>query len=142
MLTVYHILGIVEEVGLSANNIPPFSTYHGTYTTRFVANLLLKQSHTDKRKRNILIWLNPVRDATSKGSAFGALGIHITGTLLGPFPELPPRDPVRDMSANGGSGDTFDVLSSSEAFPRDMMRSDGCWPSETLTMGDFELRPY
>jgi hypothetical protein len=148
MPIAYHVLGTAEEVGLSANNMHQFSTYHGTYTLRIVAHWLLKEAHTDKRKRDILIWLKPVQEATKKGSAFGALGMHITDTLLGPFPELPEWNPVGDVSTTGdendvmrSTGDNPDLLNVFEAIPQDMMTYDGSWLSETLTMRDFELRP-
>jgi len=123
MPTAYHILGTVEEIDLRAMNMHQFSCWHGTYTVRAVAKWLLKESHIDKRKRDILLWLKPVQEATGKRSAFGALGMHITNTMLGPFPELPAWEPVE------------------EAISQDMMCSDAFWLKETLTMRDFELRP-
>jgi len=148
MPAAYHILGTVEEIDLRAMNMHQSSCWHGTYTVRAVAMWLLKGSHIDKRKRDILLWLKPVQDTTGKRSAFGALGMHITNTMLGPFPELPAWDPVADVSANENMnevmktpGDSLDVLSSFEENSPNMMGYDGSWLSATLTMRDFELRP-
>jgi hypothetical protein len=108
MPTAYHILGTVEEIDARAMNMHQFSTWHGAYTVRVVAKWLLKESHIDKRKRDILIWLKPVQEATGKRSAFGALGMHVTNSLLGQFPELPVWDPVIGASMDG-DGDDYDV---------------------------------
>jgi len=107
MPTAIHILGTVEEINIRTMNMHQFSTWHGTYTVRVVAMWLLKESHIDKRKRDILTWLKPVQEATGKRSAFGALGMHVTNTLLGQFPELPVWDPVIDASLDG---DDYDVM--------------------------------